>query len=549
MATKTQANGSPKKGGRIKTTGERPEGKGRDIVYPNLQLVVCCSGEPKVELQVRPALTGQKAKELLDLESEPEYIARMMKADPTLKEENCQFPDVGKQVVAKDEDGNERTATVLFKDENDKKVVCWNVTGNRPFDEITCGKYIQDTLNRNWAGPSTGEESFNGETIVIGATGRVESGQHRLPALYRAWQRWLKDINANAEKSYWGKLWPKEQYPDGPVMDVPIWFGISESPKVVRTLDLGRPRTTSDTISTCPLFKDLKEEYKRECSKMMDSAVDLLWARTGAAKLSTRHKYATAPELMDMIDRHSRLKNAVLHLHKVNRQKAISLLFLSAGEMATVMYLQAVGASDENAYRNTEPMPKESALDFSLWDKAEKFWREISDGEALHDSIKLGIAAAADADEKATKSFKLAVVAKAWAAYLTGTAVTPGDCTLGPDDIKTDTTGRKSVALPFHFNADDDQGGIDQGQPVKGVTTKEDVDEEKAAIDKEKAEAHKAKIDEAQKKIEAMRNKKKGDDGLNGAESEKLSSVDSKLAAARKKLEEKKAAAATPAAG
>ncbi len=529
MATVTKGKG------RAKTTDPRPEGQDRKVMYPELKMVCCIGdGSRKVDFKVAPAMTAKKMMKVLAWESEAEYQARMMSADPTAKPEQFRFPEIGEQLTGQDDDGNPRTATVLCKDETGQKIVCWNVIGNRHFDEPSCCQYIQDVLNRQWSGPSTGQATFNGETFVVGVSGRVESGQHRGVGLVRAWQRWKRHIDVGVGR--WADLWPVGQYPDGPVMDVPIWFGISEDPRVIRTLDIGRRRTISDTIETSPIFEKLKPGERIESSKMLGGALKFLWQRTGTKDVSSFHEVQTPSEMMDLLDRHPRLQRCVLHILKCNSFKNGKMINNTLGPIAgtcsAIMYLMAAGNCDINDYRNAEPMPKESALGkMDLWDKAEQFWRDYAAGDGPHSSILQAITAAAAIDGKSCPTpEKLAIISKAWNVYKDGSEVGPSQCLLSLDEYQTDQHGKKSLASIHTFNA---SAGIDLGTKPKAVSNgPEDAEAEKAHIDAEKLAARQKSLAEKEAKVAAA-NKRKG---INGVD---LKAADDKMAKAKAALKAK----------
>jgi hypothetical protein len=291
----------------------------------------------------------------------------------------------------------------------------------------------------------------------------------------------------------------------------------------------------------------------------------MLWARTGAGDLSTFNKFPTASELMNLIDRHMKLKQAIIHIRKCEVEvRGLSQIGLkTTGELAAFLYLMAAGQSDVNVYRDTtgKSLPMESRLDFTLWDKAAAFWKEAANPEtSLHKALHQAMVTAADMDEGAVKGRKYAIVSKAWVAYLTGSEVLHSDCSLGDDDFKTDSSKKRHLAFPFSFNPKGEglstDSGIDKGQKVRGESSSgsdEPDDSEKSRVEAEKAEAHKKKVDEATAKVEALRAKKakekaekdtqkNGEGPPAGINAKDLSVTDGKLEAAKKKLAERKAA-------
>lgn len=502
------ARSSPKKGGVKKVMNDRPEGVGRPVIYPAVKVIVYSGdGAQKTEVVDRPAITAKKMKEILKWESEPEYVTRQQKIDPTF---NGGLPDVGKQVKYTDQEtGVTHTATVLLKDEEGHKVVCWNVVGNRPFDKARCDKYVQDMANRQWAGPTTlPGETFNGETFLVSRTGKVESGQKRGVALVLLWQKWRKQLELGGTLT---RLWPPEQYPEGPVIDIPIFVGISESPKVIRTIDEVQPRSIADTVFTSPIFEELTYEKKLEASKAMGTAAPLLWNRVGGRTTSTLHQLLTHSEATDFIDRHPRLRRCVLHIIKCDSGEGKSIRYarLGLGECAAIMYLMAHGDSDINAYRNADPSPKESVLTCSLMAKAEAFWKEFGAREGSGAIVSEAVAAVVDKDAGSIKDRKYAILAKAWSVYVEGLKITNGDVALTEEDFQTDQNGKKSLALPYTFNHDD--MGIDCGPKVHKAEEEKSVE----AARKSKEEEHKKAVEEAEARL-GKSGKKNGNGKKNG---------------------------------
>jgi hypothetical protein len=216
-------------------------------------------------------ITVAKGKEILLWEAEKEYAARVKASNPAYKDVEITFP---------------KEFPAHFRDEEGNLVRCWNNCKNRWFDEPRARLYAQEILQRNWAGPSTFPgETVNGETIVIGRTGIVLSGQHRLIGLVLAFQMWL-----GKNKLHWQKYWQEE-----PFLESLIVTGVSEHPCIVRTLDNVKSRTLADTLYTSEVFdgltlpeangetqRTLRPKERMELARMLDSAVDLLWKRTGA---------------------------------------------------------------------------------------------------------------------------------------------------------------------------------------------------------------------------------------------------------------------------
>lgn len=87
----------------------------REVKYPYYKVLVCANDNPDhVDEQGDPVeydgpITADLAKQLLDWETEPDYVKRKLAEDPNYKESKLKF---GSEFLLKDADGN--------------KVVCWN---------------------------------------------------------------------------------------------------------------------------------------------------------------------------------------------------------------------------------------------------------------------------------------------------------------------------------------------------------------------------------------------------------------------------------------
>ncbi|MDO8473186.1 MAG: hypothetical protein Q7T05_05135 [Dehalococcoidia bacterium] len=439
---------------------------GRSIIYKDVEAVIWDKDHES------GPITLQVAKDLLNWESEKGYQARFKAANPDSKK----VPDYG--------DG------YLFKDQLGQKIRCWNNDRNRPFDEAHARKLAQDILNRNWAGPTTLEgETVNGEAIIVGRTGLIESGQHRLIGFVLACEMWEAE-------PHWKDTWEEM-----PVLESVVVKGVSESSSVIQTLDNVKPRALSDVFFTTETFSKLDPKGKKECSRMLEAAVNLLWTRTGAAE-SQFHKYQTHSESADFLARHGKLLKCVKHLYEENSDRAISNLRLSAGACSALIYLQGAGASDGDKYRSREPHVEKDA-DWSLWDKANDFWAEIAGDSAGVKPVRDAIGLLVD-DETLTggrQREKFAILAKAWQSYKEGQKIKPDDLTL---EYKPDDNGVLQMVGTYSFD------GIDQGdKPVK-VAEPEPTKEEVEA-------AKKAKRQELANKILAAKKTGQATEGLTPA--------------------------------
>lgn len=435
----------------------------RPVKYPDVVIEICNS--KLTQKDAKPSITMIKAKILLGWETEDAYAARMIKADPKLKPEDCKFDGMtpsGKIINS------------LLEDMDKKKVVCWNNTHNRPLTLADVMKYCQDVL--------TGNFMFNLENIIVSKTEAINSGQHRLIALILACQMWRK----NPEKY---PFWKEE-----PTIDSTIAYGAEEDPKTLRTIDNVKTRTLTDVFYTSPIFADKSNVDKKELSRMLDAAVDLLWKRTGS---KTHDLYQTHSASLDFFDRHKKIEEAVASIFDSNVERVLSAppLELSPGQCSAMLYLMGASASDIGQYSQATP-PSEKHLDFSSWDKARKYWNLIA--AKAPTTIVIGEALKLLTDENTltglTQAMKLAVLVKAWNEYAYDGALTIENLALQLSEPDNDGR-RKLLECPV-------VGGIDVGVEIKEKAetepTAEEIKAAKDAIRAQKAKAMKDRVRAAQ---------------------------------------------------
>jgi hypothetical protein len=428
----------------------------RKVVYPDL--VVNGVAVPAESTFLDLATV----KEVLGWESESEYVARM----------KAESPQINEAAVKYGED-------YLLRDERGEKVRCWNNARNRPFDETHCRKLVQDQLNGAWA--------FNLETIVVSRTGVVTSGQHRLVAKVLAEQ--LREI----QYVLWEKKWP-------PGTEIPfqslIAFGGSDDPKVIQTIDNVKPRSESDVIYTSEIFEKLPTLDRRECSRMLAAAIDLLWRRTRAGEMVTTEKYQTHSASLGFFHRHEvKLLRCVKHLWEENKARAISFLRLSAGQCAALMFLAASSSSDIDDYRNADPAPNERKLKWDRWDQAEEFFSLLGtavDFQVVRDALAGLTDVETGGGGRTTE--KHCILARAWEAYLGGGNIAADDLTLSYGKNADGNT----VLTEWP-----DFGGIDQGPSRKDVEpepTPAEVEAEKRRMRAEAAKDMRTRREEGEVK-------------------------------------------------
>lgn len=353
------------------------------------------------------------------------------------------------------------------------KVRCNNNSRNRPFDEGHCKSLAQDILFGNWC--------LNLETIIISRTGLVLSGQHRLLALILAYYEWKTN-----PMRY--KLWK-----EAPTIECLLAVGCSEDQKVIQTLDNVKPRTLSDVVYTSGMFNDLSSPDRKEASRYLDNAVDLLWRRTGQARYEG-NRYQTHSSSMGFLGRHPKLNESVRFLFDANRDRSLSSLKMSVGHMAALHYLMGCSTSTKEDYKesikkNKNSLPDEKGLKWDNWDKVCEFFALIAAKSESVEPIRnlLGSLAGLESKEGNNTVEKICILVKAWNIYNLGGIIDEDRIRLVEgDEISIGSEGqRKLVNEPII-------GGIDLGSTSDNAPTPMEISKLKEE-EKKKALADKRK--------------------------------------------------------
>jgi hypothetical protein len=303
-----------------------------------------------------------------------------------------------------------------------EKVRCINNANNRPFDLDWCKEIMDMILSGQWAGPLTVPgETVNGETIRISRYGRVLSGQHQGTALILA-DEFLQKARADGTADEKYPFWKGH---DHVVIETIVITGLSEDERILRTIDYVKPRLVSDMLYTMELFRSNTPTERKEMTRMLSAAIDMLWTRTDT------QGYKTHPEVVGFLERHRSLLDCTEHLFRLNSAKGpdggrkVSKLRVSAGQAAALCYL--MGCNDPkgdpeygDVYRNESP-PSEKNLSWHYWDKAREFWAMLAN-DRLFMPVRhaLGRLVASDPDKEDNVGMggraaeKLAILAKAW---------------------------------------------------------------------------------------------------------------------------------------
>lgn len=320
----------------------------------------------------------------------------------------------------------------LLTDAYGKKIICHNNVSNRPLYLGVVTTLKQEILRRRW--------QRNMENIIIGCTGLVLNGQHRLIAFVLAIQEW------ELHPELWKQYWPTE-----PVLETSIGFGANESDDVVNTLDTCKPRSLADVIYRSPYFADMNNSERKAAARITDYGVRLLWSRTGVANAFAIRR--THSESLDFIARHDRILECVKHIHAENGSEKQLGEFISPGYAAALLYLMASSSTDPTEYRNSDN-PNEGMLDWDNWDKACDFWVYLASGNEQLSAVSKALGKMIN-DDGGSVDEQCAILVKAWLAYAADK----------PIDAKT---------LKLNYHTEDDirsltdfpsAGGIDLGDP------------------------------------------------------------------------------------
>ncbi len=303
-----------------------------------------------------------------------------------LKGADALTSDQAKELLGwEEESGTIKFGEYLVKDSNGNKVRCHQNINNRPIDFSNILKLKQEILRKRWY--------LNMENRIIGETGLILNGQHTLIALIMAVQDWQNNPDR----------WP--EWKTEPTIETSIAFGVCEDDEVINTLDTGRPRSFADVIFRSEYFADLPGSARNKAARSTEHAIKLLWQRTGVPDAFAIRQ--THSELLDFLDRHPKVLEAVIHIIEENTKGDISV-YVTPGYAAGFLYLMGCSTSDAKQYQSAE-QPSEDDLDFEMWDTACDFFVELPENQPL----KTALAKIIDEDG-GSRAEKSAILVKAW---------------------------------------------------------------------------------------------------------------------------------------
>jgi hypothetical protein len=365
----------------------------------------------------------------------PEVEVRICQGEDAIDE------DAAKGLMGWSELPEDSEVEHLLKDNEGKRILCTNNMINRPLYPAIVTQLCQEILQGNWV--------LNGETIIIGRTGKVLNGQHELIALIMACRKYKEDPEAFP-------FWHDQN--TSPFLEKLVAFGIEETDRIINTMDTGKGRSMADAFYRSEYFRDENMSQKKLLSKLLDYAIRLLWFRTGASVDAYAPK-RTHAEAEKFLDRHLTLLKCIRFIAEEDTEKGISKI-LPAGTAAGLMYLMATSESDATEYHSSNP-PHEGLLSLTMYEKAEAFWIAISGADRAMEPLRKAIGLIYE-EGSGTNPERMAVVIKAWLAFAEKGMMSDKDLEL--KYIKDEDDYKVLAECPTC-------GGIDLGRP----TDKEDV--------------------------------------------------------------------------
>lgn len=348
----------------------------------------------------------------------------------------------------------------LTRDTANNKVACTNNLNNRCLYGTTIKTLVQEQLRQRWR--------FNGEPIIIGKTGKLLNGQHTLISL----------VLAEEYREMQPELYP---WGDNPVtIDKTIVYGVDEDDATINTMDTCKPRSLTDVIFRSESFTGMKAPERRAASRVMDSAIKLVWFRTHA-QMDAYSVQRTHAEAIDFFTRHGKLLDAVKHIITENggSESRISK-YLPLGVASGLLYLMACSGTSDDELKVYSDSRRESDLEFSRMDKACEFFVLFATSSQELKPLRYAIGKLGTGDiGGASVSEKVGTIVKAWTLFISGKKVTE-------DQLK------------LSYTKDDDDIYILTDYPMLGGPDKgerQDEEEEddpeltEAQVEKAKAEA------------------------------------------------------------
>lgn len=330
--------------------------------------------------------------------------------------------EVAKQLLEWTEEGvGKFKDNYLLVDRYEKKVRCLANLHNRPYYPALAEDYALEILRRKW--------KFNGEAIIIDETGMVEDGQHRLIGLVLAIQEWELDKKRSKPFQKWQRFWKEEPYIEGIVV-----LGVSSDDETINTMNTGRKRSDSDAIYRCANLRDKPDKVRLALAKIVAQCCKLIRDRSSYSEASLAPRWPHS-ELFEFLERHPKVWTAAEYIYETAEGNKLAE-YVPLGTATGLLYLMGSAASNYDDYIGE---PNESALNWSLWTKAQDFWADIADNgkdtEALRECINN---IPLEYNGGLVKGMKLGLTIKAWNLYSDGEKITQLDIEL---DLGRDEEG------------------------------------------------------------------------------------------------------------
>jgi len=321
-----------------------------------------------------------------------------------------------------------------FRDLDKKPVFCSNKILQRPLYMTRVKELMYEILARNW--------QFNLETIIVGCSGAVLDGQHRLIALVLAVQEYHRN---------------PDRYPawdEPPYIDVIVALGAKESKEIVNTIGTGKPRSLADSFYASGVFdiEDNPKDLKQLC-RMAEHSVRLLWLRTGAGLDNYNTKYSHS-DALKFLENHATLMDYTKTLYEENDGKHKKIEKFSGAYAPALFYLMATSATNPESYRKAYTRTEE-ILDFSREELAERYWMLLASEDKSVEAVTKAINALS-AEGNYKENERVAILIKGWNVFVDESKdkITDKDVKL---DVKLNDFGSRILL------EDPTVGGIDLG--------------------------------------------------------------------------------------
>jgi len=295
--------------------------------------------------------------------------------------------------------GEDFKSDFLLKDLEGNKVRCLNNIINRPLYMSTVLTLMQEILRGKW--------KLNGESRILGVTGLVLNGQHTFIALILASQ----DVQLNPDK--W-EHWQDEE----PFIETTLVTGVEETDEVINTMDTCKPRSLADVIYRSSFFAEVGSVNRKKVSKICDAAVKMMWSRTGA-KQNAFAPIRTHAESLDFLARHPKLLECVNHIFEENGKENRVGGYLTLGYCSALMYLMGSSTSSSRKYQKETD---ERSLDWKNFNVACEFWSMIAASDKRTEALRLALVVVLD--ESGSPSERIALIVKAWIAFVNKKSIT-----------------------------------------------------------------------------------------------------------------------------